>query len=169
MFFTFVAGPIGDTVFMGVWVGGNMGTAMFYLPDPNPPSKLFALTMGLLAEYKTASWKSMAESVLGWTGMFLGGGLVSTFVAAVYLAVVSALRRVFYGKMTDGKLRSYLLHTFICGFVLSASTSMFGLNHFDSSLWKTSDGSLLLIPFVAFIVVLWRQHVLNKRTTAQDT
>lgn len=171
LFATFIllTKTIGEDVLMGAWIGGNMGTGMFHIPDlRDPPNVLFSTTAGLLAEYKTAPWAEAVKKTLGWTGMVLGGGIIAAVYATVFVAVVSILRKMFYGKMLSGVLRKYLLDTFICGFLFSASTGMFGLYGFNASTGSRLDPSFLLIPLVVLIWVAERQHVLNKRVTDQS-
>ncbi|OGZ07670.1 MAG: hypothetical protein A3C93_02085 [Candidatus Lloydbacteria bacterium RIFCSPHIGHO2_02_FULL_54_17] len=164
--FLLLSTTIGNEVFIGLFIGGNMGTGMFYVPNPNdPPSQLLALTMGTLAEYKEAPWAPGAEEALGWVGMVLGTAVVASFFAVLYMLYVGILRSFFYGTMTTNAWHNYVPRTFMYGFILSASTLAFGWMNFDAALWKSPDPTLELIPLVTFAIILWRQHVLNKRVS----
>lgn len=165
--FLLFAPAIGNAVFTGLFIGGNMGTAMFYAPNQNdPPSQLLALTMGLLANYKTAPWAPMTETALGWIGQVVGVVFVAAFFAAMYTLYAGVSQLLFYGKVAPKMRRTYLMRTFLFGFVLSASTLAYGWMNFAAAFWKSPDTTLAIIPLVIFAVIMWRQHKLNVRVGA---
>lgn len=161
-FTLFFMTTLGDFVFLGFFLGGNMVSAMFlearpYYDDPT----IFDFARGFLIGHEWG--KSFLPELAG----ILSGMLVAT-VLGMLLTVAHVLpRKIFFGEMIFEKRWIWRRKTFFWNTLLVASTGMIGYMLFDAStkFLGAPDRSLLLIPFVALLIVAVKQNKLNKWAT----
>ena len=131
-----------ESVFEGYFMTGSAVSAMFLNPPPSEPYRWpISLTYGLLVDYHVTRWWQNVLIVSG----AVGGALLIAFAWSLLMYLVNmTTQHLFYGGIVLGKRWQYARKAIFWNTALAASTIV-----------------LPLLVFI-FIVVLFRQHALNK-------